>query len=63
MTDKLSNSVTTTLDDDLYAFAKADASLLGIDVSAYIRTLVDKRRKKRFSDLSVFQDLLPSKQN
>ena len=61
MTDKLTNSVTTSLADDLYAFAKADASLLNIELSAYIRTLVDKERKKRFMELSVFQDLMPVK--
>ena len=61
MTDKLSNSVTTSMADDLYAFAKADASLLNIELSAYIRTLVDKERKKRFMELSVFQDLMPVK--
>jgi hypothetical protein len=61
MTDKLTNSVTTSMADDLYAFAKADASLLNIELSAYIRTLVDKERKKRFSELSVFQDLMPVK--
>jgi len=61
MPDKLTNSVTTSLADDLYAFAKADASLLNIELSAYIRTLVDKERKKRFSELSVFQDLMPVK--
>ena len=61
MPDKLTNSVTTSLADDLYAFAKADASLLNIELSAYIRTLVDKERKKRFMELSVFQDLMPVK--
>ena len=61
MTEKLSNSVTTSLADDLYAFAKADASLLNIELSAYIRNLVDKERNKRFSELSVFQDLMPIK--
>tara|TARA_B110000908_G_scaffold138993_1_gene165425 strand:- start:685 stop:882 length:198 start_codon:yes stop_codon:yes gene_type:complete len=61
MPDKLTNSVTTSLADDLYAFAKADASLLNIELSAYIRTLVDKERKKRFMELSVFQDLMPIK--
>jgi hypothetical protein len=61
MTDKLTNSVTTSMADDLYAFAKADASLLNIELSAYIRTLVDKERKKRFMELSVFQDLMPIK--
>ena len=59
MPDKLTNSVTTSLADDLYAFAKADASLLNIELSAYIRNLVDKERNKRFAELSVFQDLLP----
>ena len=61
MTDKLSNSVTTSLDDDLYAFAKADSYLLNIELSVYMRSLVDKERNKRFSELSVFQDLMPIK--
>jgi|TARA_B110000285_G_C14607854_1_gene373582 hypothetical protein len=61
MTEKLSNSVTTSLDDDLYAFAKADSYLLNIELSVYMRSLVDKERKKRFSELSVFQDLMPIK--
>ena len=61
MTDKLSNSVTTSLDDDLYAFAKADSYLLNIELSVYMRSLVDKEREKRFSELSVFQDLMPIK--
>jgi len=61
MKDKLSNSVTTSLDDDLYAFAKADSYLLNIELSVYMRSLVDKERNKRFSELSVFQDLMPIK--
>ena len=61
MTDKLSTSVTTSLDDDLYAFAKADSYLLNIELSVYMRSLVDKERNKRFSELSVFQDLMPIK--
>ena len=61
MTEKLSNSVTTSLDDDLYAFAKADSYLLNIELSVYMRSLVDKEREKRFSELSVFQDLMPIK--
>ena len=61
MTEKLSNSVTSSFDDDLYAFAKADASLLGLDVSAYIRATLIEKREKRFSELSVFQDLMPVK--
>lgn len=61
MTDKLSNSVTTSLDDDLYAFAKADSYLLNIELSVYMRSLVDKERNKRFSELIVFQDLMPIK--
>ena len=61
MTEKLSNSVTTSLDDDLYAFAKADSYLLNIELSVYMRSLVDRERKKRFSELSVFQDLMPIK--
>jgi len=55
---KLTNSVTSSLDDSLYAFAKADASLMGVDVSAYIRATLEEKRKKRFSELSVFQDLI-----
>ena len=61
MTEKLSNSVTTSLDDDLYAFAKADSYLLNIELSVYMRSLVDKEREKRFSELSVFQDPMPIK--
>ena len=63
MTDKLSNSVTTSLDDDLYAFAKADSYLLNIELSVYMRSLVDKERNKRFMELSVFQDLMPIKKS
>jgi|TARA_B110000971_G_scaffold57700_1_gene58769 hypothetical protein len=61
MTDKLSNSVTSSFDDELYAFAKADASLMGVDVSTYIRATLIEKREKRFSELSVFQDLMPIK--
>ena len=61
MPDKLTNSVTSSFDDDLYAFAKADASLLGLDVSAYIRATLIEKREKRFSELRVFQDLMPVK--
>tara|TARA_B110001469_G_scaffold84273_1_gene79740 strand:+ start:104 stop:301 length:198 start_codon:yes stop_codon:yes gene_type:complete len=61
MTEKLCNSVTSSFDDELYAFAKADASLMGLDVSAYIRATLIEKRDKRFSELSVFQDLMPVK--
>jgi hypothetical protein len=61
MPDKLTNSVTSSFDDELYAFAKADASLLGLDVSAYIRATLIEKREKRFSELRVFQDLMPVK--
>jgi len=63
MTDKLTNSVTSSFDDELYAFAKADASLLGLDMSSYMRATVDERRKKRFSELSLFQDLINLQQS
>ena len=59
MPDKLTNSVTSSFDDELYAFAKADASLLGLDVSAYIRATLIEKREKRFSELRVFQELMP----
>jgi len=62
MPEKLTNSVTSSFDDELYAFAKADASLLGLDVSAYIRATLIEKREKRFSELRVFQDLMPVKQ-
>ena len=32
-----------------------------IELSVYMRSLVDRERKKRFSELSVFQDLMPIK--
>ena len=56
--DKLTNSVTTALDDDLYEFAKRDASLSGIDISAYIRAILDEKRQKKFSELRIFTDLV-----
>jgi len=56
--DKLTNSVTTALDDDLYEFAKRDASLIGLDVSAYIRATLDEKRQKKFSELRIFTDLV-----
>jgi len=59
MPDKLTNPISSSLDDELYAFAKADASLLGLDVSAYIRATLIEKRDKRFNELSVFQDLMP----
>ena len=55
------DSVTSSFDDELYAFAKADASLMGVDVSTYIRATLIEKREKRFSELSVFQDLMPIK--
>jgi len=59
--DKLTNSVTTALDDDLYEFAKRDASLIGLDVSAYIRATIDEKRQKKFSELRIFNELLNGK--
>jgi len=63
MAEKLTNSVTSSFDDELYAFAKADASLLGLDVSSYIRATVDEKRKKKFSELRVFHDLINLQQS
>jgi hypothetical protein len=56
--DKLTNSVTTALDDDLYEFAKRDAGLSGVDISAYIRATLDEKRQKKFSELRIFTDLV-----
>ena len=56
--DKLTNSVTTALDDDLYEFAKRDALLSGVDISAYIRATLDEKRQKKFSELRIFTDLV-----
>jgi hypothetical protein len=56
--DKLTNSVTTALDDDLYEFAKRDASLTGLDISSYIRATILEKREKKFSELRIFTELL-----
>jgi|TARA_B100000780_G_scaffold234618_1_gene175043 hypothetical protein len=58
MKDKLTNPVSTSFDDELYAFAKRDAELLGLDVSSYIRATLIEKREKRFNELRVFQDLI-----
>ena len=58
MTDKLTNSVTSSFDDDLYDFAKADAQLLGMELAGYIRSLVENKRKKTFGELRVFNNLM-----
>jgi hypothetical protein len=34
---------------------------MGVDVSTYIRATLIEKREKRFSELSVFQDLMPIK--
>lgn len=62
MSDKLSNTVTSTFDDDLYLFAKRDSELMGLEMSAYIRVTFMEIRKKRFAEIRLFQDLLPSKE-
>ena len=61
MTDKLTNSITSSVDDDLYAFMKADALLMGVELATYIRVTFIKKREIRFGELSVFQDLMPVK--
>jgi hypothetical protein len=63
MTEKLTNSVTSSFDDDLYLFAKRDAELMGLDVSAYIRATLIEKRNKRFNDLRIFQDLINVQQS
>jgi len=62
MNDKLSNTVTSSFDDELYLFAKRDSELMGLEMSAYIRVTFIEIRKKRFAELRLFQDLLPSKE-
>jgi len=58
MTEKLTNSVTSSFDDDLYDFAKADAQLRGLELAGYIRCLVDKERNIRFGEVRVFNNLM-----
>ena len=57
MSDKLSNTVTSSFDDELYLFAKRDAELMGLEMSAYIRVTFLEIRKKRFAEIRLFQDL------
>jgi hypothetical protein len=58
MPDKLSNPVSTSFDDRQWAFAKADSSLMNLEIAPYIRKLLDERMNTKLSalekDISVF---------
>ena len=57
MPDKLFNTVSTTLDDDLYLFVKAAAANDGTDVSTYIRKAITNLRDHELSRYTLFNDV------
>ena len=58
MTEKLTNPVTAHLDDKLYKFAKLTAEHTGTDLSAVMRTALQKEYDEKMRDLNVFNSLL-----
>tara|TARA_R100001377_G_scaffold81941_1_gene61827 strand:+ start:587 stop:775 length:189 start_codon:yes stop_codon:yes gene_type:complete len=60
VTDKLTNSVTSSFDDALYDFAKADAQFRGFELAGYMRNLVEERRDEKIRELKVFHHLMDS---
>ena len=58
MTDKLTNSVTSSFDDALYDFVKTDAHHRGFELAGYMRNLAEKRRDEKLRELRVFHHLI-----
>lgn len=58
MTDKLTNSVTSSFDDALYNFVKADAQFRGLELAGYMRNLAEQRRDEKLREIRVFHHLL-----
>jgi hypothetical protein len=53
MPDKLSNPVSSAFDDRQWAFAKADSSVMNLEIAAYIRNLLDERMKEKLTALEI----------
>lgn len=60
MTDKLTNPVSSTLDDAVYTFIKLTALHTGTDNSAVIRGFLVAAYEEKMRDLNVYQPLLIS---
>tara|TARA_B100000768_G_scaffold146947_1_gene140228 strand:- start:1145 stop:1333 length:189 start_codon:yes stop_codon:yes gene_type:complete len=57
MTEKLSNTVASTLDDDLYEFVKAAASKDGTDVAGYIRAAMNQLRNEKRNEYKLWHSV------
>lgn len=58
MTEKLTNSVTSSFDDALYDFVKADAQFMRLELAGYMRNLAEQRRDEKLRELRVFHHLI-----
>jgi hypothetical protein len=56
--DKLTNPVTTHLDDVLYKFVKLSALHTGTDISSVIRLALMKVYEEKMVDMRVFESML-----
>ena len=57
MAEKLSNTVGSTFDDDLYAFVKAAAAMKGTDVAGYIRAAMIDLRDEQRNETKLWQSV------
>jgi len=58
MPDKLTNPVTTHLDDALYRFVKLKALSDGTDISAVMRFALDQLYNNQMREVKIFQSML-----
>jgi hypothetical protein len=58
--DKLTNPVSSTFDDDLYAFVKAAAANDDTDVSGYIRAAISVLRDRELNKYKMMHSVFES---
>jgi len=60
MTEKLTNHVSSTFDDELYLFVRAAASKDGVDVSSFIRAVMADLRDKKLDEYKLWHSVFES---